>query len=336
MMLTVELISQAIKRRAGLFEPSSLETLQAFRIFDGKADGDARFFMDRYGPFVLIHYLPLDKDVLIPTFSAEVLSHLQNQSKTQTVYLRVHAKGTRVPHSAQLLAGDAIESTVVQEHQLKFLVKPQAQFNAGLFLDTRDLRQNLFSLCAGMKVLNTFCFTGTLGIAAFAGGAREVVQVDVAKSALSWAQENLGINAVQNPGIRGHDNQMRFIPEDAVEFIDRQAKRIQSGLEAYDLVILDPPSFGQSKKKAFSFKKDIHELVNKTMGLFGKRAHIILTTNSRSFTEKDMLSIIETAARDFNFVLRSKNSVLPPAVDFTSTGADSISLRGVFCELLKR
>lgn len=70
----------------------------------------------------------------------------------------------------------------------------------GLFLDMQSVREYLAVSSSGFRVLNLFCFTGSLGVAALAGGAREVVQVDVSKMALTWAKENFELNSQLGTG----------------------------------------------------------------------------------------------------------------------------------------
>lgn len=320
-MLSGDLISKAIEYRAPLFQE-----LQCFRLFDGRADGDSRFFIDRYLDFALIHYLPTMQDEIQPELSHEFLEALASGGKVKSIYLRIHARGARQPHEAILLKGQAISQLIVEENGLQFLVNPQAQFNAGLFLDTRELRRSLLLKSRGLKVLNTFCFTGTLGIAALVGGAREVNQIDVSKSALTWAQENMGLNPSQG------DVTMRFLPDEVGEYIQRQARKVRSGMEPYDLVILDPPSFGQSRRKAFSFRQDIQSLVSNTLDLYGKRGQLVLTTNSRSFDSAALRAMLSSATQSKRYRIVSCRDVLPPKPDFRSQGTDSIAVRGIWAE----
>lgn len=321
-MLSGDLISKSIEHRAELFRE-----LQCFRLFDGRADGDARFFIDRYLGFALIHYLPTAQDETTPELPAECLDVLCSHGKVTSVYLRIHARGSRHPQEAVLLHGQAIDQLIVDEQGLQFLVKPQAQFNAGLFLDTRELRRTLVQKSRGLKVLNTFCFTGTLGIAALVGGAREVNQIDVSKSALSWAQQNMGLNP-------SHGNvTMRFLPDEVGEYILRQGRKVRSGMEPYDLVILDPPSFGQSRRKVFSFRQDIQALVSDTLDLYGKRGQLLLTTNSRSFSPADLRALLSSAAHSKRYRIVSCKEIFPPKPDFRSQGTDSIAIRGIWAEL---
>ncbi|MFN8401479.1 MAG: class I SAM-dependent methyltransferase [Anaerolineales bacterium] len=91
---------------------------------------------------------------------------------------------------------------------------------------------------AGTKpnVLNLFGYTGIASLAAAAAGA-SVTHVDASKKSVSWARENQELSRLS-------DKPIRWIVEDALKYVQREAKR---GVK-YDGVILDPPKFGRGPK----------------------------------------------------------------------------------------
>ena len=86
----------------------------------------------------------------------------------------------------------------------------------------------------GRKVLNTFCYTGGFSVAALAGGATEVVSIDLSERAVKLADENVRLNF-------GQEAKHEAIACNAVEYL----KDIDSD---YDLIILDPPAFAKHHK----------------------------------------------------------------------------------------
>src|SRR5215467_991096 len=85
---------------------------------------------------------------------------------------------------------------VVHESGLKFIVNLSDYLDTGLFLDHRVTREMVRKESAGKKVLNLFCYTGSFSVYAAAGGAREVVSVDLSKTYLSWAEGNMQLNGL--------------------------------------------------------------------------------------------------------------------------------------------
>ena len=86
------------------------------------------------------------------------------------------------------------------------------------------------------KVLNLFAYTGGSTLAAAAAGA-EVVHLDAASNVVAWARQNAALSGLQNAPIR-------WIAEDARKFVEREVRRGSQ----YDVVILDPPSYGHGPK----------------------------------------------------------------------------------------
>jgi 23S rRNA (cytosine1962-C5)-methyltransferase len=86
------------------------------------------------------------------------------------------------------------------------------------------------------NILNLFGYTGLATLAAAAAGA-QVTHVDASKKSVGWARENQELSGL-------NDKPIRWIVEDAVKYVQREAKR---GVK-YDGIILDPPKFGRGPK----------------------------------------------------------------------------------------
>ena len=86
------------------------------------------------------------------------------------------------------------EFFVVQEAGLSFRVNLTDYLDTGLFLDHRITRGMVREEAKGMRVLNLFCYTGSFSVYAAAGGATRVDSVDLSKTYLAWAEENMKLN----------------------------------------------------------------------------------------------------------------------------------------------
>jgi 23S rRNA (cytosine1962-C5)-methyltransferase len=105
----------------------------------------------------------------------------------------------------------------------------------GLFPDARMARARVRQLALGARTLNLYAYAGGFTVAALAGGAESVDQVDSAVKVASWAARNVALNGFS-------PRQCRFIADDVQAFV---ARAVRSG-RAYDLVVTDPPTFGRS------------------------------------------------------------------------------------------
>ena len=124
----------------------------------------------------------------------------------------------------------------VQENGLKFLVNLSDYLDTGLFLDHRTTRKMVMDESKDRKVLNLFAYTGSFSVYAAAGGAEEVVTVDLSNTYIDWAKKNFEANF--------------FIDHKKYKFVVADVKQYLETLtpNSFDLVIMDPPTFSNSKK----------------------------------------------------------------------------------------
>jgi 23S rRNA (cytosine1962-C5)-methyltransferase len=128
----------------------------------------------------------------------------------------------------------------------------------GIFPEQRDQWQRIGRECAAFrekhhrpaKVINLFAYSGGSTLAGAKAGA-EVCHVDASKGMVAWARENAGLNQLQNAPIR-------WIVDDVSKFLEREIRRGNR----YDLLILDPPSFGRGAKgEVFKIENDLTALL---------------------------------------------------------------------------
>jgi 23S rRNA (cytosine1962-C5)-methyltransferase len=188
------------------------------------------------------------------------------------------------------------EFFVVKEAGLSFKVNLTDYLDTGLFLDHRITRGVVREEARGRRVLNLFCYTGSFSVYAAAGSATGVDSVDLSKTYLTWAEDNLALN-----GVSGSNH--RFIHADVKQWLDT----LPAG--GYDLVIMDPPTFSNSKrmKDFLDIQRDHPELINKTLRAMNPGGVMYFSTNLRSFrleTEKIMAGVVKditSATTPFDF-----------------------------------
>ena len=167
--------------------------------------------------------------------------------------------------------GDARATFTVREAGLLFLVNLSDYVDTGLFLDHRETRARVAAEAAGKRVLNLFCYTGAFTVHAAARGAAATTSVDLSKTYLEWAGENLRLNALAGP-------KHELVRADALEFLARDTG-------PYDLAVLDPPTFSNSKKmrESFDVQRDHVALVNATLRRLAPGGVLWFSTNFRRF-----------------------------------------------------
>ncbi len=161
----------------------------------------------------------------------------------------------------------------VEENGLKFIVNLSDYLDTGLFLDHRLTRQRVREESAGKKILNLFAYTGSFSVYAAAGNASEVTTVDMSKTYLSWAERNMALNGF------GDEERYKFIHADALQY----TRELAPG--QYDLVVLDPPTFSNSKRMEdfLDIQRDHVSMINQCMDAISPGGAVYFSTNYRKF-----------------------------------------------------
>ncbi|MDR1127910.1 MAG: class I SAM-dependent methyltransferase [Treponema sp.] len=180
----------------------------------------------------------------------------------------------------------------VREGGLAFRVNLSDYLDTGLFPDRRLLRAKIREEAGGKRVLNLFSYTCSFSVYAAAGGAVSVDSVDLSRAYLDWGKLNFELNGFKGGEIDPRDlgagafartglPPFRFIRGDALRFLpeaERAALR-------WDIIILDPPTFSNSKKMRgfLDIRRDYRELVRGCLGLLAPRGKLFVSVNARSF-----------------------------------------------------
>ncbi len=177
--------------------------------------------------------------------------------------------------------GEEKEFFNVEEDGLLFKVNLNDYLDTGLFLDHRITRKMVRQQSEGKNVLNLFAYTGSFSVYAAAGGAAEVDTVDLSNTYLNWARENMALNGFTDP------LRYQFIAADVLQWIE------QAPSNHFDLVVLDPPTFSNSKKmnEFLDIQRDHVRLVNQVLQTMKPGGVLYFSTNARKFIpEKDKIN----------------------------------------------
>ncbi|HXZ85953.1 MAG TPA: class I SAM-dependent methyltransferase [Myxococcota bacterium] len=167
--------------------------------------------------------------------------------------------------------GESGASQIVSEGGHRFRVNLRDYVDTGLFLDHRLTRARVEREAAGKRFLNLFCYTGAFTVYAAAGGAVASTSVDLSKTYLDWAAENLRLNGLDRP-------EHALVRADALEFLQRERG-------PYELAVLDPPTFSNSKKMRveLDLQRDHAQLIRATLRLLAPGGALWFSTNYRRF-----------------------------------------------------
>jgi 23S rRNA G2069 N7-methylase RlmK/C1962 C5-methylase RlmI len=164
------------------------------------------------------------------------------------------------------------EMLVVREGELKFQVNLSDYLDTGLFLDHRWTRHYVRELAGGLKVLNLFAYTGSFSVYAAHGGAFETTTIDLSQNYLDWARTNFELNGLEGP-------RHRFVRRDVLEYLRTETK------PRFDIIVLDPPTFSNSKKMdgTLDVQRDHPEMITRCLKLLNPDGILVFSNNFQKF-----------------------------------------------------
>ena len=166
-------------------------------------------------------------------------------------------------------------SFTVRERGLRFEVNLLRYLDSGLFLDHRETRRLVGAQAMGKRVLNLFAYTGSFTVYAASGGAAATVTVDMSHTYQAWAARNLKLNDI------AAGERHRLVTQDVMSWLGAA----NYGRERYDLIVLDPPSFSNSKRMhdSFDIQRDQAPLLAATLRLLAPAGTLYFSTNRQAF-----------------------------------------------------
>lgn len=281
--------------------PLSAET-EALRLLNAEASGTPRLVFEVYGKHGVFYDYGTG---LTESLRAAAPGWLETFGWNSISLMDRLIPGEKGRGGNYAVAGEVPEALAINEGPLRFRIESRHPRNVGLFLDTRGLRTWLREHVRGKSVLNLFAYTGSLGLAALSGEAREVVQVDISERYLEWGRENLRLNSLPK------DN-CRFTRMDGERYLDWATKK---GL-AFDHIILDPPVFSRFDGRVFRFEDDYFRLASKAITLLSPAGTLHAVTNYSGITASEFRIRLEESIQAANRNLRDlRRFPLPPDFD---------------------
>ena len=279
----IQILEKAIQARMELFDG---EHHSAFRLFNGFSEGYPNLTLEVYGSTLIIHDYSDD-----PIASQAVMQGVVKQIFEVFRWLRAGIWKARSAKTHQERRGTLIlgqePDNKVKEHGIWYAIDLTMNRDTSFYLDTRLLRKWLIDTMSGKSVLNTFAYTGSLGVAALSGGAVRVVQHDLHRRFLNVARTSCELN-----GFRVHEQDII-----AADFFPTVA-RLKSTRQFFDCVILDPPFFSTTSKGTVNQEKESARLINKVRPLINDGGYLVAINNALYVSGREYLGMLERLCQD--------------------------------------
>jgi 23S rRNA (cytosine1962-C5)-methyltransferase len=287
-----------------------LGKLGAVRLVNAESDGLPGIVVDRYGDYLVIQLFTQ----AVFGLRGDLHDALDAELSPKAIYeqRRFKSLAGEAPRqvAAELVRGSAapVELEVVED-DLTFVVDVTAPLSTGLFADLREGRRAVRHWASGRRVLNLFSYTGAISVYAHAGGAAEVVAVDVAAKAHARARRNFAAS--------GFDPEKpEHIVGDAFKVLARFVERNRT----FDMVILDPPAFASAAArggKTWSAVRDFSELVTASLEVLVPGGLLIAASSTHKMSPGELeQALAEGAMRARTRLQIVDRRSLPP--DFPS------------------
>lgn len=312
-------IEQALKLRNRLFADSDTNS---FRLIASESDGLPGITIDVYNTVAVVQLLSAGAE----KHRNKIVWALNKLLPALAVFERsdvdVRAKEGLEP-VVQVLSGEPEKQVTITENGMNILVDIEQGHKTGFYLDQRDSRAAAARYAKDATVLNCFSYTGTFSCYALRGGAKHVTNVDVSEPALNLAKQHLEMNALDS-------SRCDMVNEDVFQVL----RQYYEQKTQFDMVILDPPKFVDSKAslpRASRGYKDIN-----MYGIHAvKPGGLLFTFSCSGLMPADLFQkIVADAALDAGRTIKIIER-LTQATDHPVIGSypEGYYLKGLICEV---
>ena len=191
----------------------------------------------------------------------------------------------------EVLKGVLPKQTQAIEHGLKYQLNFSNK-NIGYFADMKKGREFISSICEGKNVLNLFSYTCAFSVSSINAGAKQVVNVDMAKNALNTGRDNHSINGLDL-------RKVKFLPFNILKSWSKIRK-----FAPYDIIIIDPPSF---QKGSFAATKDYRKIIRKLDELASNECVVLSCLNAPELDSNFIKELFKEEASSFRFIRKIDN-----------------------------
>ena len=207
---------------------------RVYRLVHSEGDGLPGIIIDRYDKVYVVSSSTAGGDrlvgwileVLAGDFDAEVVIE-----KSDHPLRGIEGESEQI----RTLEGELPDPLLAQDDELVWEIDVFEGQKTGHYLDRESNRRRVRELCRGKSVLDAFCYTGAWSLHAAAGGAKSVLGIDTSRLGIAAAQRNAKRN--------GFSGMSTYRTGDALKVLPVMQKKKQR----FDVVIIDPPAFAESK-----------------------------------------------------------------------------------------
>ncbi|MCS6896055.1 MAG: class I SAM-dependent rRNA methyltransferase [Bacteroidia bacterium] len=271
---------QAVLRRAWDLRRSlsDITVSNSYRLVNSEGDGLPGVIIDIYDTVAVLQLRTKGAERLRPT----LIRFLSENFPLQGIYQRRETAA-----ESEWVWGERQPEVFLQEYGLTFKVSIETGQKTGFFLDQRHNRQLLRQYSAGKRVANFFAYTGGFTVYAAAGGASELLSVEIMPEPAALLSDNLLLNELSS------------IPhtlwvEDAFDAL----QKVEKGY--WDIIVLDPPAFTHHQEALPQALRGYKEINRRALRLLPVGGLLFTFSCSAHVTPQIFRDMLLEAAMDAN------------------------------------
>jgi 23S rRNA (cytosine1962-C5)-methyltransferase len=253
-----------------------------YRLVFGESDRVPGLIVDRYDDVLVIQLatagLEQMRDLIIEVLVD--LFHPRSIVERSDIAVR---KEDNLEETSALRYGSDPGRVEFRENGLRFTADVNFGQKTGFYLDQKELRKEIRAQAHGRAVLNLFSYTGAASVAALAGGAKSVLNIDSSESSLELCRVHAEMNGIA-PGLSASESgdvfgwlSTRYNPD-------------------YDMVLMDPPALIKSQVDISVGRKAYHFLNRAAMRLIKDYGLLVTSSCSAFFREEDFTFTLRRAS----------------------------------------
>lgn len=297
------LLPRALAARQPLLDEKHVS---ACRLFNGFTEGLPTLALDLYGTTLVIHDHS-DSKLGDEELARQALAMVRQALPfvTTALWKVRNADSTETRNGVVLLGEPKSLCRRVMEDGVWYALDLRLNRDASLYLDTKELRAWAKKNLSGQRVLNTFAYTASLGVAAKAGGAVEVLNTDLNNAFLTVGRDSWSMNRwpVKRPEFRSGD----FF--DVIGQLKRERR-------TFDCVFVDPPLFSVTEQGRVDLVSDMERLLNKVRPLVAHEGSLVAVNNAVFVSGVDFQAVLDRVCADGYVSLEHR---VPVPMDFLGT-----------------
>jgi 23S rRNA (cytosine1962-C5)-methyltransferase len=273
----LRMVRAALERRRGISDGG-------YRVVHAEGDGLPSLIVDRYGDYAVAQLLSAGLEAV----RNDAIAAIRDVLAPRGLLLRNDAavrERERLPREVAVAFGDVPETIELSEGRgVRYRVAPWTGQKTGAFLDQRENR-SLVGTLAGARCLDAFAYHGGFALHLAAGGAREVVAVEISRDALGHLERDAALNGFST---------IRPVEANAFDWL----KGAAAAGERFDTVVLDPPAFARDRHSVARAVSGYKEINLRAMHLLAPGGLLFTASCSHHVHRGDFFTMLASAASD--------------------------------------